>query len=116
MIIYKLLRADEWAALQDAGQTHGAPIDIADGYIHFSTSKQVAETASKYFDGVEGIMLLAYRAEDFGDLIKWEPSRGGALFPHLYAPLPLDAALWAEPLPIGADGHVFPARMDNATE
>jgi uncharacterized protein (DUF952 family)/uncharacterized protein (DUF1330 family) len=107
MLIYKLLRAEEWEALQTAGETQGAPIDVADGYIHFSTSDQVAETAAKYFAGLDGVMLVAYDSAVLQPL-KWEPSRGGALFPHLYAPLRLDQAVWAEPLPLFQGAHVFP--------
>jgi uncharacterized protein (DUF952 family) len=81
MLIYKILRSDEWAALQDAGQTQGAPIDVADGYVHFSTAAQAGETASKWFAGVEDLWLLAYDADSLGDALKWEPSRGGDLFP-----------------------------------
>ncbi|ANT60728.1 hypothetical protein AYJ57_10340 [Salipiger sp. CCB-MM3] len=109
MLIYKILRADEWAALQAQGETAGAPIDVADGYIHFSTSEQVRETASKHFSGVEGLHLLCYETEDLGDQLRWEPSRGGALFPHLYAALPMAGLKWARPLPVGSSGaHVFP--------
>lgn len=110
MLIYKIFRANEWANLKTEAQTRGAPIDLADGYIHFSTAEQVPETAAKYFGGVEGLMLLAVEATDC-DQIKWEPSRGGALFPHLYRPLRLEEVLWAKPLPCTGDGHVFPLEM-----
>lgn len=107
-MIYKILRSEEWAALQADGETAGAPIDVADGYVHFSTAEQVRETASKHFGGAEGLMLLAYdEAVMTGDL-HWEPSRGGALFPHLYGPLRLADVVWAKPLPVQGDGHVFP--------
>lgn len=111
MLIYKILRADEWAALEAQGETSGAPVDVADGYIHFSTAAQATETAAKHFAGAEGLMLLAYDSEALGPALKWEPSRGGALFPHLYAPLPLAGLLWAKPLPLGPAGHVFPEAM-----
>ncbi len=107
MLIYKILRDDEWQALQAAGSTDGAPIDIADGYIHFSTAEQVAETASKYFAGEDKLWLLAVETDSL-DALKWEPSRGGALFPHLYRRLHLEDALWSRPLPLGPDGHIFP--------
>jgi len=110
MLIYKILRADEWAHLKAEGATTGAPIDVADGYIHFSTAEQVAETAAKYFAGSTGLMLLAYEADGLEGL-KWEPSRGGALFPHLYGPLPLEALRWHAPLPFEEGRHVFPADM-----
>ncbi|MEL7115747.1 MAG: DUF952 domain-containing protein, partial [Pseudomonadota bacterium] len=108
MLIYKLLRADEWAALAAEGETQGAPIDVQDGYIHFSTADQVRETAEKYFAGVDGVMLLAYDSERLGDDLRWEASRGGALFPHLYGLLRLADGLWAEPLPLHNGRHIFP--------
>ena len=81
----------------------------ADGYIHFSTGEQVAETAARHFAGAADLVLVAVAAAALGPALKWEPSRGGALFPHLYGALPLDAVLWVKPLPLGADGrHVFP--------
>ncbi len=108
-MIYKLLRSAEWAALQAQGETSGAPIDVADGYIHFSTADQVRETAAKHFADVEGLMLLAYDPETISGDLRWEVSRGGALFPHLYgAPLRLADAIWSKPVPLGPDGHVFP--------
>jgi len=110
MLIYKIFRSDEWRALQADGETFGAPIDLADGYIHFSTAAQAAETAAKYFAGIDGLMLLAVEAEG-EDAIKWEPSRGGALFPHLYRPLRLTDVLWAKPLPVRGAGHNFPPEM-----
>jgi len=111
MLIYKILRAEEWAALQAQGETSGAPIDVSDGFIHFSTAEQAAETAARHFAGAEGLMLLAMQAEDLGDALKWEVSRGGARFPHLYAPLRHADVLWAEPLPLVSGQHRFPDRM-----
>lgn len=108
MLIYKILHADEWQDLQTRGETAGAPIDIADGYIHFSTADQVRETAAKHFADATGLMLVAFDSDRFGETLLWEPSRGGALFPHLYGPLRRDDALWARALPLGADGHDFP--------
>ncbi|MEM7189420.1 MAG: DUF952 domain-containing protein [Pseudomonadota bacterium] len=107
MKIYKILTADQWQDLQDAGESKGAPIDIADGYVHFSTAEQSAETAAKHFAGQDGLWLLALEADHLTDL-KWEPSRGGALFPHLYAPLRLADVSWAKPLPLSAGVHQFP--------
>lgn len=107
MLIYKIFRADEWAQLQADGSTPGAPVDVADGFVHFSTSDQVAETAAKYFSGVDGLVLLALESDALEPL-KWEPSRGGALFPHLYRALTLNDVLWAKPLPCDGAGHVFP--------
>jgi len=111
MLIYKIFRAAEWAAFEAQGHTSGAPVDLADGFIHFSTASQAAETAAKHFAGQEGLMLLAFDAEAMGDALKWEPSRGGALFPHLYRDLQLAELIWAKPLPLGTGGHVFPAEM-----
>ena len=109
MLIYKILTADQWTALDDAGETAGAPVDLADGYIHFSTAEQAAETAAKHFAGQSGLMLAAVEVDALGDALKWEPSRGGALFPHLYAALKRADVVWAKPLPVGDDGaHVFP--------
>jgi uncharacterized protein (DUF952 family) len=112
MLIYKILRADEWAALQTHGETAGAPIDVSDGYVHFSTAEQAAETAAKHFAEADGLVLLALDAESLGETLIWEPSRGGALFPHLYGPLRMADVLWQRPLPVGPDGHhVFPTEM-----
>ncbi len=109
MLIYKIFRADEWAALQAQGETAGAPVDVADGYVHFSTAEQAAETAAKWFAGVQGLMVLACDADAMGADLKWEPSRGGALFPHLYRPLRMTDVLWSVPLPIVDGVHQFPA-------
>ncbi len=107
MLIYKIFRADEWAALQAAGETVGAPIDVTDGYIHFSTAATVAGTAAKYFSGVEGLMLLAVEADRL-DPLKWEPAREGVLFPHLYRKLRMDDVMWSKPLPVVDGVHQFP--------
>jgi uncharacterized protein (DUF952 family) len=107
--IYKLLRAEEWAAFQAAGVFAGAPADKKDGYIHFSTAAQVKETAAKHFAGVDGLVLAEVDPRKLGAALKWEPSRGGQLFPHLYSPMPLTAVQRTWPLPLGGDGlHVFP--------
>lgn len=87
----------------------GAPVDLADGYIHFSTAAQVRETATKHFAGQGDLLLISVDADKLGEGLKWEPSRGGALFPHLYAPLDLKAVLSVADLPLGDDGrHMFP--------
>jgi uncharacterized protein (DUF952 family) len=111
MLIYKIFRADEWAALQAQGETLGAPIDIADGYVHFSTAAQAQETAAKHFAGEDGLTLLALDADSLGEALTWEPSRGGALFPHLYRALRLSDILWHEPLPLVDGTHHFPPEM-----
>ena len=108
MRIYKIFRDAEWRAFEAAGETAGAPIDLTDGYIHFSTAAQVAETAAKHFAGEDGLWLLALEAETLGEALRWEPSRGGQLFPHLYRALRRDDVLWARALPLGETGHVFP--------
>lgn len=108
MLIYKIFRADEWAELRDTGATKGAPIDLADGYIHFSTGAQVIETCAKYFAGVDDLILAVLDSEDFGAYLKWEVSRGGAKFPHLYRSLRLKDVMWHRELPLGPDGHIFP--------
>ena len=111
MLVYKIFRADEWAAFQAAGKTLGAPVDLADGFVHFSTATQAAETAAKHFAGEDDLVLLAMDAEALGEALTWEPSRGGALFPHLYRALHMDDVLWRRPLPLGAEGHEFPEDM-----
>ncbi|OAN75332.1 hypothetical protein A8B78_16330 [Jannaschia sp. EhC01] len=111
MRIYKILRAEEWAALEATGETPGAPIDVADGYVHFSTAEQAAETAAKYFAGIDGLVLAALEADNLGTALKWEPSRGGALFPHLYGPLRRVDVIWHAPLPFVDGAHVFPADL-----
>ncbi|MBW0159088.1 DUF952 domain-containing protein [Sedimentimonas flavescens] len=108
MLIYKIFRRPEWNAFRDAGRTLGAPVDLADGFIHFSTASQVAETAAKHFATESDLVLVAVHAEALGPDLKWEPSRGGALFPHLYRPLELPEVAWDRSLPLGATGHIFP--------
>lgn len=108
-IIYKILPRAEWEQAVRDGVFYGAPIDVKDGYIHFSSKFQVIETAAKHFSGQNDLMLIAINVSYLGDALKWEPSRGGALFPHLYGALQMDAVLSATPLPIGPDGaHLFP--------
>ncbi|MCE8533987.1 DUF952 domain-containing protein [Ruegeria pomeroyi] len=111
MLIYKIFRADEWAALTCDGQSAGAPVDLADGFVHFSTAQQAAETAAKHFAGAEGLVLLACEADAMGEALKWEVSRGGALFPHLYRELRLSDVVWSQPLPLVDGVHQFPQEM-----
>src|SRR5262249_23135544 len=109
-IIYKICDAAAWQAAERAGEFTGAPVDLADGYIHFSTADQVEETAAKHFARQSDLVSAGVDAAPLGPALKWETSRGGALFPHLYGKLPLSAVRWVKPLPLGADGrHVFPA-------
>jgi uncharacterized protein (DUF952 family) len=108
-IIYKIAPRALWQAAEEAGVFTGAPVDIKDGYIHFSTAQQVCETAAKHFAGQDDLLLIAIDADVLGGQLKYEPSRGWALFPHLYGDLPLSAVIWVKPLPLGADGtHQFP--------
>ena len=112
MLIYKILTAGQWAALERDGVTAGAPVDLADGFVHFSSGPQVADTAAKHFAGQAGLMLLAVEAGRLGKALKWEPSRGSDLFPHLHATLRRTDVAWARPLPLGPDGtHVFPGEV-----
>ena len=109
-LIYKICAADLWRAAERAGAFTGAPVDRDDGFIHFSTRDQAVETAARHFAGQQPLLLIAVDAAALGAALKFETSRGGALFPHLYAPLPLAAVKWAKQLPLGPDGrHVFPA-------
>lgn len=108
-IIYKICPEPLWRAAETAGVFEGAPVDIIDGYLHFSTAQQVKETAARHFAGQDHLLLIAVDADRLGEDLRYEPSRGGDLFPHLYAPLPLSAVLWVRPLPLGGDGrHAFP--------
>lgn len=108
-LIFKICPEALWREAEAARVFRGAPVDLADGYIHFSTAEQVEETAAKHFAGQSDLLLVAVRAEAFGSALRWEASRDGALFPHLYAPLPVTTVRFVEPLPLGADGrHVFP--------
>lgn len=105
MLIYKILTAHQWEILATTGVFAGAPIDIADGYIHTSTSVQVQETADKHFAGQTGLVITAMRAEAYGEDLVWEASRGGALFPHIYnRPMLLSEVQWNRPAPL-VDGQ-----------
>jgi uncharacterized protein (DUF952 family) len=108
MLVYKIFRRAEWEALRTQGQTLGAPIDLADGYIHLSTAAQVVETAARHFGSESDLVLVAVASDRLGEALRWEPSRGGQLFPHLYGPLRLDHVAWDKSLPLGAAGHIFP--------
>ena len=107
-LIFKIVAMPEWRAAEEAGVFTGAEVDRKDGYIHFSTAEQAPETAAKWFARRDDLTLVAIDAEALGEALRWEPSRGGALFPHLYAALPLSAVRWSRPLPLGPDGaHDF---------
>lgn len=107
MLIYKIFRAAEWRDFRTKGATAGAPVDVQDGYIHFSTAEQARETARKHFASAADLELVAVEADRLVAL-RWEPSRGGDLFPHLYGHLHLDDVVWHRPLPLSAGGHAFP--------
>ncbi|MBA4781910.1 MAG: DUF952 domain-containing protein [Rhizobiales bacterium] len=109
-MIYKICPQALWKEAQSRGVFEGAPVDHADGYIHFSTSEQARETAAKHFAGASDLVLVAVDSVRLGAHLRWEPSRGGALFPHLYGSLSLGDVAWVKPLPLGAGGaHQFPA-------
>ncbi|SEL41262.1 Uncharacterized conserved protein, DUF952 family [Roseovarius azorensis] len=112
MVIYKILRAAEWADLRNHGENAGSAVDRADGFVHFSTLEQAPETAARHFAGEDGLMLVAVETDRLGEALKWEPSRGGALFPHLYRDLLLSDVIWAQPLPLVAGTHAFPAGLE----
>ena len=108
--IYRIVPADVWRRAEAAGSFDGTAHDLRDGFIHFSTAGQVAETAARHYAGLADLLLVRVNAEALGSALRWEPSRGGALFPHLYGALPVSAATSVEPLPLGPDGvHVLPA-------
>jgi uncharacterized protein (DUF952 family) len=108
-VIYHMCRADEWVMALESGRYNGSSQDRADGFIHFSTRDQVWTSAARHRRGQDGILLLAVDAKALGDALKWEPSRGGQLFPHLYGPLDIGAVIETTPLPLDDEGiHVFP--------
>jgi uncharacterized protein (DUF952 family) len=114
-MVYKICPSTLWRAAERDGLFRGAPVDLADGFIHFSSAAQVAETAARHFAGMKDLVLVAVDATALGDALRWEPSRGGALFPHLYAALAMTAVRWAKPLPLGpGDAHVFPPLNEEA--
>ncbi len=106
MLIYKIFRAAEFQAFTQRGRSAGAPIDLTDGYIHLSTATQLPGTLAKHFAGEDGLQLLALEGDSL-DALRWEPSRGGDLFPHLYRDLMTADVLWSRPLPLGSDGHII---------
>lgn len=105
--IYKIAPTALWREAVEQGALTGSPVDVQDGFIHFSTAAQVHATAAKHFAGAADLVLVAITTADLD--LRWEPSRGGDLFPHLYEALPLTAVRWVKPLPLDANGrHVFP--------
>lgn len=112
-IIYKIVAADLWQAAEKTGSFAGAGIDLADGFIHFSTGAQAKRTAELHFHSQPNLLLVAVDGSSLGEALKYEASRGGDLFPHLYAPLPLTSVLWVRPLPLDKAGnHIFPESME----
>ncbi|PRY94531.1 uncharacterized protein (DUF952 family) [Hasllibacter halocynthiae] len=112
MDVFKILRREEWAALRREGRLAGAPVDLADGFVHLSTAAQLRETAARHFAGAEDLFLLSVPSDRLGADLRWEASRGGADFPHLYRELRLSDVEWAQPLPLGPEGHGFPEGID----
>ena len=104
-LVFKIVPRALWLEAEEIGAFAGAPVDRADGFIHFSTPEQVEETAAKHFEGQHDLLLVAAEPARFGDALRWEVSRGGQKFPHLYAPLILADVAWAKPLPLGRDGR-----------
>ena len=102
--IYKILDRKDWEAAQAAGRYDGSPVDVLDGFIHFSTAAQAPETARRHFAGQPDLVVLEVEADDLGAALRWEPSRGGELFPHLYGPLPADRVRGVTEAPLGGDG------------
>ena len=105
-IAYKIVDAAEWRAAVAEGRYDGAPVDLADGYIHMSAKAQLAETARRHFAGRSDLLLLTVDLSKFDDDLVWEPSRGGDLFPHLYAPLPVATVTASRAFSVTADGEM----------
>jgi len=112
-VIYRIVSEADWAAAKTAGAFTGTAHDLRDGFIHFSTAKQAAETAAKHYTAKADLLLLYVRAEELTAPLKWETSRNDDLFPHLYGPLPVSAVYRVEPLPLdsGTGRHIFPQDM-----
>ena len=104
VLIYKILPRTAWASARAVGRFEGSAVDLQDGFIHFSTAAQATETARKYFTGQPDLVVLEVEADDLGVALKWEPSRGGDLFPHLYAALATDAVVAVHEAPLDAAG------------
>lgn len=106
--LFKILKSSEWRAAEALGRFAGSAVDARDGFIHLSAAHQVRETAARHFAGQADLVLVAF-AEDALVNLKWEPSRGGDLFPHVYGAIPTGKASWVKPLPLAGGVHVFPA-------
>lgn len=111
-VVYKICPAPLWRDAERAGVFRGSEHDRRDGFIHFSSAEQVAETAARHFAGQPDLLLISVDADRLGDFLRWEPSRGGALFPHLYGDLDLRTVMQVVSLPLGPDGrHRFPEHL-----
>jgi uncharacterized protein (DUF952 family) len=109
-LIFKICGEKEWREAERQGVYRGSAVDERDGFIHFSTAAQLAETAAKHFASRPDLLLIAVEVEALGAALRFEPSRGGALFPHLYGTLPLSVVRFVEAMPLGADGkHRLPS-------
>jgi uncharacterized protein (DUF952 family) len=114
-LIYHMCRAEEWEAAQASGRYPGSSQDQADGFIHFSTAAQIVESAARHRTGQRGLLILEVDGARLGSALRWEKSRGGDLFPHLYGALPVEAVTRSSSLPLGANGrHVFPWGLDRS--
>jgi uncharacterized protein (DUF952 family) len=110
-ILYKIMPKKEWEQAQSEGAYTGSAVDRGDGFIHLSAAHQVRETAAKHFAQQENLVLLSIDEDSIGDSLKWEISRGGALFPHVYGPLPINAVREANSLPLENGEHQFPESL-----
>lgn len=111
-MVYKIAPRAVWEAAVRDGIYRGSPDDHRDGFIHLSSGAQVAGTLARHYAGQSDLVLIAYAAAGLGGALKWEPSRGGDLFPHVYGPLEPAAALWVRPIAVGADGrHTLPGEI-----
>ena len=108
MLVFKIFRRAEWDVLRTEGQSAGSPDDLRDGFVHLSTAAQVVATAARHFDGESDLVLVALSTESLGADLRWEPSRGGQLFPHLYRELRMTDVVWDKSMPLGASGHILP--------
>lgn len=106
-IAYKILTDDEFGTMRREGSFRGSPVDLADGFVHLSSAAQVTETADRHFRGRTGLVVAVVDLSRLGDAVRWEASRGGQLFPHLYGALPLGAVIAAGPLERKADGTLL---------
>lgn len=112
-IVFKILSREVWRTACAHGEFLGSNDDVRDGFIHLSAGPQLQATAGKYFHGQPDLLLVAFDAQSLGKDLRWEPSRGGDLFPHLYAGLPTAKALWTKPIDLGQDGNpILPPEID----